>query len=114
MINFGGRCPRSALYKLTSYDPSLGYDQLFFDLCYCNYAWGGGNYPNYRPTKAMQQGWFTNVKWPNTFGYSPDSICRNADYTGDCAVDDADADIFCAATGGSTEICGNPRNPRYC
>ncbi len=112
-INAGGRCPVSTTYNyspfdsLTCGDGTLHFDQCFFEMCYCSYA----SNLKYRPTKTWQDGWFTNKGW---LGQYPDALCMNADYNGDCVIDNADADLFCAAKGYSTYVCGPQHDPIYC
>ena len=93
-INFGGRCPRSVTYHFNtnsetdSSDPSKVTisDLTFFQQCYCNVA----GRQKYRPSQTWQSGWFERNSGSNSFRQ-----CMNADYNGDCAVDDADWALFC-------------------
>lgn len=100
-INFGGRCPASSVYDYNADERYTGQDDGFFKDCYC----GWGDTPNHRPSKTWQSGWFKNDG-----GYqqgSPSAACMNADYNGDCFVDDLDKLLYCAAT-------GRPCNPLTC
>ena len=96
-INFGGRCPPSVTYDFDTNGVFDGNDALFFNQCYCNSA----GRPKYRPSKTWQSGWFDNTGFAlgNQF-----AVCMNADYNGDCIVDDTDRTQFCTATG----LCGPP------
>jgi len=76
-INFGGRCPVS-----TNYDPNG--DGYFTGI---DYSWFIACYKKSRPSKAWQSGWFDG------------GICMNADYNGDCIVDNTDQTLFCTKTG---------------
>ena len=94
-INFGGRCPRSIAYhyntnsEADSLDASKIFwtDPIFFNQCYCN---AGGIRPKYRPSQIWQGGWFE--KYSGGYAFRQ---CMNADYNGDCVVDDADWAIYC-------------------
>ena len=92
-INFGGRCPASSTYDFNSNGVDA-FDSTFFSNCYCNC----GGFPKYRPSKTWQSGWFDNTGPGGVF-----VICMNADYNGDCIVDDRDgggaSTPFCIATG---------------
>ncbi len=83
-VNFGGRCPRSAVYDYDRDGDSDASDQAFFNGCRDNLPG-----PKYRPSKTWQSGWFDAA--PN-----PYAVCMNADYDGDCDVDAADETEFCA------------------
>ena len=97
-INFGGRCPASATYDFNADGVVDGLDATFFLNCYCNCL--GLGYPKYRPSKTWARGWFDNT---GALGGNQYAVCMNADYNGDCIVDDRDgggaSTPFCIATG---------------
>ena len=101
-INAGGRCPASSTYDFNTDRAYTVTDVQFFTLCYCNCA----GFPKYRPSKSWISGWFDST------GYAGGNVfaaCMNADYNGDCIVDDSDVAPFCAAKGfycGSLPACG--------
>ncbi len=84
-INFGGRCPLSVTYDF-DHDGADNDDLNFFDGC--------RNSPmlNARPSGVWRRGWFDST---TGVGYQ---ACVNADYDGDCDVDDSDLAAFCAQT----------------
>lgn len=92
-INFGGKCPRSVVYDFNTngvYEPAI--DGVFFASCCTNAA----GFPKFRPSKTWQRGWFDGTGFAGGNQYA---ACMNADYNGDCAVDDADRAQFCTVTG---------------
>lgn len=93
-VNFGGRCPPSVVYDFnTDGQFTAAIDGLFFLNCYCNTE----GYPKYRPSKTWQSGWLDNIGL--VYGGNPYAVCVNADYNGDCAVDNTDRAQFCSGTG---------------
>ncbi|MBI2550205.1 hypothetical protein HYV83_03420 [Candidatus Woesearchaeota archaeon] len=91
-INFGGRCPVSVVYDFNTDDTSNGLDSSFFSSCCTNAA----GFPKYRPSQTWQRGWFDAT---GDLGGNLYAACMNADYNGDCIVDDADRSQFCTTTG---------------
>ncbi|MBI2580737.1 hypothetical protein HYV85_02915 [Candidatus Woesearchaeota archaeon] len=92
-INFGGRCPTSVVYDFNTngvYEPAI--DGMFFASCCVNAA----GFPKFRPSKTWQRGWFDGTGYA---GGNPYAACMNADYDGDCDVDDSDRAQFCTTTG---------------
>ena len=91
-VNFGGRCPPSVVHD---FDTSGAYDAsdgAFFSGCCTNSA----GHPKFRPSRTWQGGW---VNTTGDFSGNPYASCINADYDGDCDVDEADRQQFCTATG---------------
>ncbi|MBI3036444.1 hypothetical protein HYY73_01630 [Candidatus Woesearchaeota archaeon] len=92
-INFGGRCPTSVVYDFNTngvYEPAI--DGMFFASCCVNAA----GFPKFRPSKTWQRGWFDGTGYA---GGNPYAVCMNADYDGDCDVDDSDRAQYCTTTG---------------
>ncbi len=91
-INFGGRCPVSTTFDFNTDSVRDATDATFFSSCYCNNA----GHPKFRPSKTWQRGWFDGT---GDFGGNVYAACTNADYNGDCVIDDTDRAQFCTATG---------------
>ncbi|MBI2142988.1 hypothetical protein HYU20_01450 [Candidatus Woesearchaeota archaeon] len=91
-INFGGRCPRSVVYDFDTNGAYDAIDSTFFSNCCLNAA----GFPKFRPSKTWQSGWFNGTGYA---GGNPYASCINADYDGDCDVEDADRAQFCTTTG---------------
>ena len=91
-LNFGGRCPISNTYDFNTDGVVDATDQNFVNQCNLN----AGARPKFRPEKIWQDGWFNNA---GALGGNVFAVCMNADYNGDCAVDDTDAAQFCAVSG---------------
>ncbi len=100
-INFGGRCPRAITYDYDDNGQSDSSDLTFINRCYCNTNMGSENYPKFRPTKTWQEGWFDNTDATSENHYA---ACTNADFNGNCEIDDEDVGNFCSMTG----LCAPP------
>ena len=86
-INFGGRCPRSATYDFNGDGHVLADDRNFIGDCNNN----APGRPKVRPEKTWRPGWFYNIGCGVKFY----AVCMNADYDGDCDVDNDDVAQFC-------------------